>query len=143
MSKGNRKKKKRKWKKQWLILFSFLLLFLFLFFLMKPSTKQKAVSLPPEETDYVEKIVTYQKELSPDFLNWVKEKYSNQVLKEILSSLEQGNYELSIWHKLTGNSYQVLQDFYQNVYQDNPRVKVIEGNKDEIQISFAGDVSLL
>ncbi len=145
-------KKKRKWKKGAKLTLIFLgilvicLIGLFLFGEEKLH-KSKSENLPhesfkEEDTDYIREILPFENpDMKADFLAWIEENYPN-ALKEILKALKENRYERSLWHKITGNSYFVLQDLYQDSYEENPRVQIVEGKKEEITISFAGDVNL-
>ncbi len=109
------------------------------------SNNDKKLSKKEEETkkNYIELILNYKNsDVDEKFLNWVSSNYDNGVLERLYESLEKNSYDRSLWHELTGNSYLVLQDFYQDNYSNNPDVTVISGKKDSVSISFAGDVSL-
>ena len=47
-----------------------------------------------------------------------------------------------MWHEITNNSLIVLNDLYQDNYKDKDNVKIINGKKEEVTLSFIGDVSL-
>lgn len=96
-----------------------------------------------EKKNYVELILKKENsDIDENFLNWVVSNYGDNVLESLYTSLENKKYDRSLWHELTGDSYIVLQDKYQNKYANNPDVTVIEGKKDSVSISFAGDISL-
>lgn len=121
------------------------LLFLFLsfavvFIIVKPNLKK---SIQKEKIDYVSLVSSYQlKDIDKDFLSWIKSNYNEDVLKKLNESYLLGNYDNDLWHNLTGNSYTVLKDLYNNKYKNKNNVTVIEGKKDSINIGFVGDVSL-
>ena len=89
------------------------------------------VILKYENNDYDEK-----------FLKYIYESYGIDSLNKLLDIVKDNNYDRSIWHDITNNSYIVLKDKYNKVYDNNDSVTVIDGNKDNISISFAGDISL-
>ena len=76
------------------------------------------------------------------FLFWISEKFGDDVIIKIYNSMKENNFDISDWYNLTGNSYIVLQDLYNDIYTNNDRVTYVEGKKDFISIGFAGDVSL-
>ena len=55
--------------------------------------------------------------------------------------LDNNQYNETMWHNVTGNSYTVLNDLYQKAYDDMDNIKIIDKTK-ENTISFVGDVSL-
>ena len=135
------KKRKRIKKVIWknIVIFVFLIMVIIgavFTILHKKDTKKVTV-------DYVSIIMKQQDNLGldADFLNWVDKKYP-QALKKIAKALLENNYSNNIWHDVTENSYFVLQDLYQNNYQNREDVKVVKGSKDEINIGYLGDVSL-
>ena len=79
--------------------------------------------------------------IDDNFLTWIYENYQIDALKKIDSYLENNQYDENIWHKATGNSYLVLNDLYNNTYNNMDNVKIINTSK-ENTISFVGDVSL-
>lgn len=81
-------------------------------------------------------------EINEDFLNWIQINYGKEVLKNLKIKLDNNEYDLSDWHDLTGKSLIVLKDLYNNRYENQSNVKVIDISKDEITLSFIGDVSL-
>lgn len=143
-------KKRKKTKIRYDRIFIFILVLLVIgvgFYGLKNSHKENSkVSnsiSQKEEKNYVKLILEKNKvDIDEKFLNWVVSMYGNSFLEPLYESLEKGSYSQSIWHELTGNSYLVLQDLYHGFYQNNSSVTVVEGSKDSISISFAGDVSL-
>ena len=80
--------------------------------------------------------------IDADFLKWVSDNYKEKSLESLSKYLEKNDYDKSIWHKITNNSLVVLQDLYNDNYTKLDNVKQINGIKDEITLSFVGDVSL-
>lgn len=109
-----------------------------------PKNDEKVTKRKEEEKkNYIELILKYDNsDIDEKFLNWVTDNYGNEILAPLYNSLEKNTYDKSVWHELTGNSYFVLQDLYQDKYKNNPFVTVIDGKKDSVTISFAGDISL-
>lgn len=80
------------------------------------------------------------KNISKEFIEWVNKKYKNSI-SEMDILLSGKKYDVSMWHDVTGYSYIVLNDFYNNKYDDIDNVKVIK-SKNVSTLSFVGDVSL-
>jgi len=100
---------------------------------------------PVIEENLIETILTYNlenEEIDLDFLSWIETKYGKETLKKLKTNLENNTYDKNTWHEITGNSFLVLTEMYNNKYENAKNVKIIEGNKDEVTISFIGDVSL-
>lgn len=97
------------------------------------------------EENIIETILTYNfanEQIDSNFLKWVQTKYGNETLKKLKIYLENNDYDETIWHEITGNSILVLTEMYNGKYENSKNVKIIEGNKEEVTISFIGDVSL-
>lgn len=108
-----------------------------------PKDKKEVKLNKEEKKNYIELILKKENvDIDEKFLNWVVSNYGDKVLEPLYTSLENKKYDQKLWHELTGDSYLVLQDKYQNKYANNPDIKVIEGKKDSVTISFAGDISL-
>jgi len=96
-----------------------------------------------EEINYIEEILKYEnKDYNEEFLKYIESNYGKEVLSKLLNVIKEDKYDKKIWHELTGNSYIVLNDMYNKVYDNNNQVTVIKGNKESVSISFAGDISL-
>ncbi len=109
----------------------------------KVVTESPKVKEQKAEINYKKLILQKEnKDIDEEFLDWLISEYGNDFLEPLYKSLGENTYNQSIWHELTGNSYIVLQDFYHEVYKNNPSVTVVKGVKDSVSISFAGDVSL-
>lgn len=146
-----KKKSSRKVKIRYDKVFVLVLLILVLivggcYFIKNDAKKGKVIETEPiqkETKNYEELILKKENEdIDEEFLKWMVSKYGQSFLEPLLNSLEEDTYNRSLWHELTGDSYIVLRDYYQDIYKDNSRVTIVEGNKDSITISFAGDVSL-
>ena len=86
-------------------------------------------------------IVTYDESLNAEFLEYVYDEYGIDCLEDIVSLSDSNGYDMSIWHKVTGMSLNVLYDYYNDVYENADNVKVID-KKGDINLSFVGDISL-
>lgn len=78
--------------------------------------------------------------INNEFLTWISEEYTIEVLEQLENNLKLGTYTNQLWHELTGNSLIVLLDKYNNNTSD--RTQILELKNEEITISFVGDVSL-
>ena len=74
-----------------------------------------------------------------DFLTWISDNYKINTLKKIDNRLKDSAYTDDIWHEITGNSYNVLIDFYND---NNKNTTVIKNDNKLATLSFVGDVSL-
>ncbi len=75
------------------------------------------------------------------FINWVSSKYNKDIVNELYEVIDNGKYDNEIWHQLTGNSYIVLMDIYNDRYKDTDNVRIID-KKGLVSLGFVGDVSL-
>ena len=94
-----------------------------------------------DDTEVIDSIIKYNNDLDKEFLKYIYDEYGRDSLIEVEEALINNTYTEDIWHKVTGKSYIVLNDLYNNEYDDMDNVKMIdiEGN---INISFVGDISL-
>jgi len=76
------------------------------------------------------------------FINWIVKNYGKSTITKINKYIKNNEYQSIMWHDITNYSLTVLQDLYNNKYENNINIKQIEGKKDEITLSFIGDVSL-
>lgn len=144
------KKKKTKIKRKYQVI---LIILIIIFICAIPIYQSKNIvpsssSNPQEKAlskkELISNILSYniEKTINKEFLEWISEKYSIEVLAQLKKILETNSYERAIWHKLTNNSLLVLLDQYQN--KNTNRTKIIDTstNNQEITLSFVGDVSL-
>ena len=96
-----------------------------------------------EKIDYITELLKYNNsDYDKEFLEFIKSKYNDLALEKLYSYVKDNKYNKTIWHEVTGNSYIVLSDLYKNKYTGNNQVTIIDGNKNNVSISFAGDISL-
>lgn len=100
----------------------------------------------PTEDEYISLISHIDEKIddeniNTDFLTWIYQNYKIDSLKKIDTYLDNNQYNETMWHNVTGNSYTVLNDLYQKAYDDMDNIKIIDKFK-ENTISFVGDVSL-
>lgn len=100
----------------------------------------------PTEDEYISLISHIDEKIddekiNDDFLTWIYQNYKIDSLKKINTYLDNNQYNETMWHEVTGNSYIVLNDLYQKTYDDMNNIKIIDKSK-ENTISFVGDVSL-
>ena len=98
--------------------------------------------LKESEDKYINNIIMNidDENITKEFLIWVNTKYNHNSLVEINNYISNGTYSKNIWHSITGYSYYVLMDMYQNKYNDMENVRL--SNRQSDTISFVGDVSL-
>lgn len=112
----------------------------------KSKNKKEVVNedkeeIKEEKINYLEELLKLDNgDYDRDFLNYIDKNYDNS-LEKIYNYLNSNNYNRKMWHDITGNSYIVLKDLYNNNYNDNNQVTYIKGNKESVSISFAGDIS--
>lgn len=87
----------------------------------------------------INNITNNNNELDNDFLTWIYHEYGIDIIKKIANEIDNNTYTKNSWHKLTGKSYIVLNDLYNNNVNNN--TQTID-KKGDITISFIGDVSL-
>ncbi len=78
--------------------------------------------------------------INKEFIVWINDNYKDS-LNKMKKLLEEDDYDLSMWHKVTGNSYIVLNDLFNNKYESMDNIKTIKSNNPST-LSFVGDVSL-
>lgn len=139
-----KKKRKLKLKKKSIFLLIVIILGIFLIIVDKNINLSSDKKEETKRIDYVASILENATDdlFEEEFLKWIAKEYDIDVLKQLNKSLKENAYDTKLWHQLTGNSYLVLQDLYHNNYQNRNDITVVEGKKEEVTISYAGDVSL-
>lgn len=132
--------KKRKLKKSGKFILSFILLILItccvsIFYKPKETPTEK------EKIDYLSLVIDKLNTVDTSFLKWVNDNDS-EAMEKIYQELEKKDYDISIWHKVTGNSFIVLNDLYKNAYENMSNVTIIDSKHKDTILSFVGDVSL-
>lgn len=119
-----------------------IILLISMFLLFSKSNKDKDKSESVKKIDLVNKISDKLKDYDIDtsFIKWVDTNYKGS-LKKLDKLLENNDYNSSMWHQVTNNSYIVLNDLYNKTYDNMDNVKILD-SKDTSTISFVGDVSL-
>ena len=114
----------------------------FVIFSNDGKKKEKTDIVEKKEVNVVDEI--YQKlrnyNISLEFINWVNDNYADS-LNKLKSLLENNEYDESMWHTSTNNSFIVLNDLYNKKYDSMDNIKIIESNG-ESTLSFVGDISL-
>ena len=80
------------------------------------------------------------KGIDKDFIEWIDKNYNGK-LEEFDEILKNEEYNEKQWHIITGFSYRVLKDLYNNNYDEMDNIKIIE-SKEISELSFVGDISL-
>lgn len=89
----------------------------------------------------IQNIISYDNNFNSNFLEYINDNFGSKVLIDVSDSINNNSYNDKLWHDITGKSYKVLLDEYNNVYENNNKVKVINNNGDTV-INFVGDISL-
>lgn len=98
-----------------------------------------------KKEDIINELLTYDlksENIDYDFLDYIAINYKLDSLLKLKDKILTESYNLKSWHDITGNSFNVLYDLYNDNYQSMDNVKIIEEKKDNIAINFVGDVSL-
>ena len=88
-----------------------------------------------------DEILTYfaeDKNITSDFLEYIKNNYSDDLINKLAESLKNNKYQESFWHTYTGNSIKTLI----HLKEKNLENTKIINKKGDITLSFVGDVSL-
>ena len=95
----------------------------------------------PSKEEIISTLVSYDSSFDVEFVSYIYDEYGYQSLLDIISYIESEQYDNSVWHKVTGNSFYVLQDYYNNMYENADNVRIVDtvGN---VKLSFVGDISL-
>lgn len=132
-------------KRKKLLLISIPTLIIFIFIIFTSSTKNEPfhhISKKQLYKDTVTNILSYSLEnIDENFLAWVNQEYSYEVLAKLEKNLKENTYTPNTWHQLTSNSLIVLQDKYNNITSSKIRELTSKKNN-EITLNFIGDVSL-
>ena len=129
---------KRRLKKKYIFLLVLIIL-IGCFFVFKNNFKSSKdiKEIKIDKIDVVYKKINNE-EVSLDFIKWVNSNYKDSIDK-LYELLNKKDYDKSMWHEVTGYSYLVLNDLYNDKYKDMDNIKIMDtGNT----ISFVGDVSL-
>ena len=116
-------------------------LLLIIVFKVNGNKKEIKVESKITKEEVIDKILSKTNKIDNDFLVWINDKYGIESLTKLNDIIEKEEYSKDIWHDITGNSYLVLSDMYNNKYDDIDNVKVLDSSGDST-ISFVGDVSL-
>lgn len=147
-------KKKRKLKKKVKIVFAITLIIiicLILIYLIKNNqTNELSKKDTPKVTETEQKqqlvnnILSYNIDeiIDESFLEWIYKEYSLESLQDLNNHLQTSEYNSKIWHQLTGNSFIVLKDKYNNISSDRIKELLPKTTTKNTTISFVGDVSL-
>lgn len=136
--------KKKKLKKiPKIILFLLIILIIFIFL---PRNKKNEDYKEEQDKDIKVNLVDdiFKKidneDISLEFLEWINKKYP-KALEKLNDELLLSKYNEKMWHEVTGYSYIVLNDLYNNLYESMDNIKILESNEVST-LSFVGDISL-
>ena len=124
------------------ILFIITILFIFILFIIPNKTDDESINIKFTKEILIDRIINSisNNEIDKSFLSWIYDNYHKKALLELDNYLKNGTYSIKTWHDITGNSYIVLRDLYNNKYVSKDNIKII--NDSNGIISFIGDVSL-
>ena len=90
--------------------------------------------------DVIDNIIIYSNyEVDSEFLEWILKNYGKDKLLELEKKFK-SNYSKDLWRSVTGDSFFVLSDKYNNKITSDSNIKIVnDGNN---RVSFVGDVSL-
>ena len=132
---------KRRLKKKYIFLLIVIILGI-VFFVFKDCLKSSKDNKNTKEIKLDKVEVVYKKinneDVSLDFIKWVNSNYKDSINK-LYELLNNSEYDKSMWHEVTGNSYIVLNDLYKDKYKNMDNIKIMNSGN---TISFVGDVSL-
>ncbi len=129
--------KKRRLRKGFKVLL--LIFFLIILSLIFINIFDNSNDIKNDDINYIDVVYEKLDGVSKNFLNWINDNYEGS-LKNLDKLLDDG-YDDAYWHQVTGYSYVVLNDLYNNVYDKMDNIKIIKSTN-ESTISFVGDVSL-
>ena len=142
----NKKRKLKSWVKLLLLILSISITLIIVKIVLNNIVDNKKVN-KETETINMEKLISNiidnleNKEISKDFLLWIADNYKNDSLIKLKNIVDNKELEEKTWHDITGTSYKVLQDLYQNKYDNMNNIQILK-SKDTSTLSFVGDVSL-
>lgn len=136
------KRRLKKSVKVGLVIFIVVIMMLISMLLLFNKSNKNKKSNSVKKIDLVSKISTKLKDedIDKSFIKWVDSNYKGS-LKKLDKLLDSKEYDKSMWHEVTNNSYIVLNDLYNKAYDNMDNVKIVD-SKDTSTISFVGDVSL-
>ena len=133
---------KRRKMKLWVKIALFILLLVFIFKPISNENIEENIVNNNQEPNIVDTIYEKVKDygIKKEFIEWINTNFSEKInkLDELLSTED---YSKDLWHDSLGYSYLVLNDLYNNTYENMDNVKIIESNEVST-LSFVGDVSL-
>ena len=143
-----KKKKKRKlklWFKLALFLIFIISILTTIYLIINSDKKNITIKKHIITTnELITNILSYDidKNITKEFLLWINDNYSKETLLNITKELKNNNYNNNSWHKITGKSLIILQDLYQNKYENMSNITIKDIQTNEISLDFIGDVSL-
>ncbi len=114
-----------------------------IFFIINNKNNSQTIIKENVKEELIENIKNNLKDydITTDFLNWIYDNYNYNTIKKLDNYLQNNKYDEKIWHQITGKSFLVLNDLYNNKYDNMNNIKIINKQGDTT-ISFVGDVSL-
>ena len=146
MKKRKKRKLKKNVKKLLILLTIIMIIIIGLYIFKKNSNKTKTITTKDNQNttkQLIKEIINQTSEdTTEEFLYWIKDNYGEKTLKKLKKEITETSYDKKIWHKITGDSYIVLNDLYNKKYDNMNNIKKIEKKDQVTTVSFVGDVSL-
>lgn len=149
-----KKKRKRRLKKKFKIGFSLIIIIIICLipaYILKntgTNEREKKEESQITETEQKQQLINnilshnIDETIDEPFLEWIYKEYSLEPLQNLKNHLQTSEYDSKIWHQLTGNSFIVLKDKYNNISSDRIKELTPKTETKDTTISFVGDVSL-
>ena len=108
------------------------------------NNNSSQTNLTQKKEELISNILSYNIEetINTKFLEWIDKEFSIDVLKKMNDHLDTSEYNSNIWHQLTGYSFIVLKDKYNNISSNRIKELTPKSSTTEVTLSFVGDVSL-
>lgn len=137
------KRKRRLKKKVKIVLFILIISLIIVIFNIFNKDSNVNNIIKENKEEIINNIITKinNENIDKEFITWINNNYKDS-LNKIDKYLDNNNYDDTMWHEVTNNSLIVLNDLFNDNYKDKDNIKIIEGKKEEITLSFIGDVSL-
>ena len=138
----SKRKKRLKKKVKIVLLILIIVLFIVIYNIFNKDTNGNNI-IKDNKEEIITNIATKinEENIDKEFITWIDNNYKDS-LDKINKYLNDNEYNDTMWHEVTNNSLIVLNDLYKGNYKDKDNIKIIEGSKEEITLSFVGDVSL-
>ncbi|MCR5485255.1 MAG: CapA family protein [Clostridiales bacterium] len=95
-------------------------------------------------SELIDKLLKKDESFSEETLEYCAAEYGTETLEKVLKAMDDESYTAETWHKLTGNSLNVLNDIASGDIKSDKHIHVLESTSEdgEIKLGFAGDINL-